>query len=119
MPKKIVYFTTGVIPTEGEALEIQQMQDAIAAYTLTVVNAQASPNYGEHPEVFDYRSGLTNPPDPYDSLPVIEVADIAGTPPASGTQTVRVGPEDSITKIDLNNDGKPDVIVVVDNPPQA
>jgi hypothetical protein len=37
--------------------------------------------------------------------------------PAPAT-TIAVGAEDTVTKIDVDGDGRPDVLVVVDRPPQ-
>jgi len=41
-----------------------------------------------------------------------------GPPPAPAPQTITVGPEDTLTKVDVDGDGRPDVLVVVDRPPQ-
>jgi hypothetical protein len=38
-------------------------------------------------------------------------------PPAPGT-TIAVGPEDTVTKIDVDGDGRADVLIVTDRPPQ-
>lgn len=40
-------------------------------------------------------------------------------PPAPApTTSIAVGAEDTVTKIDVDGDGRPDVLVVVDRPPQ-
>jgi hypothetical protein len=40
-------------------------------------------------------------------------------PPAPAPQSsLTIGPEDTVTRIDVDGDGRPDVLVVVDRPPQ-
>lgn len=53
-------------------------------------------------------SGSTNPVPPPPPAPS----------PAPAPQTIAVGPEDSITKIDVDGDGRADVLVITDRPPQ-
>ena len=69
--KRVFFFTAGLLPTADELAIIGRIQSMCEApFVVTVMNSQASPNYGT-PAVADYVAGEI--PTAYDEVPVFDV----------------------------------------------
>lgn len=79
--KKILYFTAGTVPTEGEAAEIAALRAmAIQQYNVHVANGLKSSNYGAGQPTADYLMGTI--PDSYkdEGDPIYPEFDLANLP---------------------------------------
>lgn len=113
----LVYITCGAVAQQlGLALGFNTVDDSLGA---DIVSSKAGYDFN-HPEAFP-EMGFCDPgmtiPEPHDPPPPPPPAP-PPPPPAPAPTTLTIGPEDTVTRIDVDGDGRADVLVVTDRPPQ-
>ena len=112
----LVYITCNTVATQlGLVLGFNTVPDALGA---DIVASKAGYDL-DHTQAFP-EIGFCDPdmviPQPTDPVPPPPPP--PPPPPVPEPETVIVGPEDTQTKIDLDGDGRPDVRIIIDRPPQ-
>jgi hypothetical protein len=100
----------GTTPDQAATL----LQTALAAFGAVV----ATQKFGSRLELRGTGEKIILSVDVRLRVPIAVSNPPAPPPPAPAGQSIAVGPEDTLTKIDVDGDGRADVLIVTDRPPQ-